>query len=268
MTKAEPSWDGHTAAHLAARWGQDHVTVLATVTSTNDEAKRLAEQEAAPAGTIVIAGEQTRGRGRAGRSWASPAGAGVYLSMVFRPEGFEQSGPISILAGLGVARSLDAALPGLHPKLKWPNDLYANGLKFGGILTEAAWVGARPRYLVAGVGINVRPLGKGISQRIARSATSLDEELGTTVALTAVADAVVEGLRAHLTDRRPTLGPGDLEDLDRYDGMRDRRGSLQLGNEEEPLSGTCVGIAPDGALLFRPDRGALRRVVDGTLIPE
>ncbi len=260
-------WEGLSEADLRARWERDTVTFLVSVSSTNDEAKRLADQDA-PSGTIVIAGEQTRGRGRSGRSWSSPAGAGLYLSMVFRPEELKHAGPVSILAGLGIARALDAAFSNLTPRLKWPNDLYASGLKFGGILTEAAWTGTQPRYLVAGVGINVRPLGQGISERIARKATSIDEEIGSTVPLVEVADAVVSGLEAHLSASVPVLGSGDLDDLDRYDGMRDRRGSLVLSSEEEPLPGTCVGIAPDGALLFRPDRGALRRVLDGTLIPE
>ena len=267
MTGAGSSWEGLSEADLGARWARDHVTVMASVDSTNDEAKRLADR-VAPAGTIVIAGEQTRGRGRAGRSWASPAGAGVYLSMVFRPEVLKDAGPVSILAGLGIVRALDEAFPDLHPQLKWPNDLYADGLKFGGILTEAAWTGKTPRYLVAGAGINVRPLGAGISERIARKATSIDEETERTESLLTVADAVVAGLEAHLAAPVPVLGSADLGDLDRYDGMRDRRGSLVVSTEEEPLPGTCVGIAPDGALLFRPDRGALRRVMDGTLIPE
>lgn len=267
MTDAGPAWEGLSDADLRVRWGRDDVTVLASVDSTNDEAKRLADRDAS-AGTIVVAGEQTRGRGRAGRSWASPAGAGVYLSMVFRPEMLKDAGPVSVLAGLGIVRALDAAFPKLNPKLKWPNDLYADGLKFGGILTEAAWTGKRPRYLVAGVGINVRPLGAGISERIARKATSIDEETGETVSLPEVADAVVAGLEAFLAAPVPVMSFSDLTDLDRYDGMRDRRGALVLSGEEEPLPGTCVGIAPDGALLFRPDRGALRRVMDGTLIPE
>jgi BirA family biotin operon repressor/biotin-[acetyl-CoA-carboxylase] ligase len=261
------SWDGPTEAELRKRWGRESVHLHSSVASTNDEARRIAEEEA-PAGSIVIAGEQTRGRGRAGRSWASPAGAGVYLSMVFRPEVLESAGTVSIPAGLGVVRELDAAIPGLSPAMKWPNDLYADGLKFGGILAEVTWEGSHPRYLVVGVGINVRPLGKGISERIARTATSVDEETGRTVPLVKVADAVIAGLERHLARPKPGLDTSDLDDLDRYDGMRDRRGSLVTGGDEEPLPGTCVGIAPDGALLFRPDRGALRRVVDGTLIPE
>ena len=266
MTEAEETWDGHSAGELEQRWGRP-VHAFASVGSTNDEARRLAEDEETSAGTIVVAGEQTAGRGRGGRRWSSPPGAGVYLSMVFRPEELEPS-PVSVLAGLGIARALDAAFPGLRPSIKWPNDLYADGLKLGGVLSEAAWADGRPRYLVVGVGINVRPLGEGISQRIARHATSLDEELQGTVPLIEVADAVVEGLGRHLDAARPRLNPGDLVDLDRYDGMRDRRGTLVPPGDKEPLPGKCVGIAPDGALLFRPDRGALQRVSDGSLIPE
>ena len=126
-------WDGRTADELRERWGAERVVALSSVTSTNDEARRLAEEEDAPAGTIVVAREQTAGRGRGGRKWSSPAGAGVYLSMVFRPEALEAA-PVSILAGLGIVRALHRAFPDLDPTIKWPNDLYAAGLKFGGVL--------------------------------------------------------------------------------------------------------------------------------------
>ena len=189
MTDAGPAWEGLSEADLKVRWERDDVSVLASVDSTNDEAKRLADRDVS-AGTIVVAGEQKRGRGRGGRLWASPAGAGVYLSMVFRPEMLKDTGPVTVLAGLGIVRALDAAFPKLNPRLKWPNDLYADGLKFGGILTEVAWTGKLPRYLVAGVGINVRPLGAGISDRIARKATSIDEVTEETVSFLEVADAV------------------------------------------------------------------------------
>lgn len=263
----EQSWDGLSAAELAVRWDAPGVAALAAVSSTNDEAVRLAEEEHAPAGTIVVAGEQTAGRGRGGRKWSSPPGAGVYLSMMFRPETLEPA-PVSVLAGLGIVRVLDEAFPGLDPRIKWPNDLYAKGLKFGGVLSEAAWAKSGPRYLVVGVGVNVRPLGEGISQRIARRSTSIDEELERTVPLVEVGDAVVEGLARHFADPRPRLDMADMADLDRYDGMRDHRATLQPPGDAEPLPGKCVGIAPDGALLFRPDRGALQRVTDGSLTPE
>lgn len=265
MSEASSTWGGHSAEELVERWGRP-VHPFDSVGSTNDEARRLAE-DGAPAGTVVIAGEQTAGRGRGAKKWASPPGAGVYMSVVFRPEVLEPA-PVSVLAGLGLARELDHAFPGLRPSIKWPNDLYANGLKLGGVLSEAAWSEQRPRYLVVGVGVNVRPLGEGISQKIARHATSIDEELEREVPLVEVADAVIAGLARHLNDPRPRLGTADLADLDRYDGMRDRRGTLVPPGDKEPLPGKCVGIAPDGALLFRPDRGALQRVSDGSLVPE
>lgn len=265
-SKGKARWDGFTEAELRDRWDSE-VHVREQVGSTNGEARRLAEEADAPPGTVVVAAEQTSGRGRGQRSWASPAGRGVYLSILFRPSELDGSAPVSIPAGLGVVRALDQSLAGLAPRLKWPNDLYAHGLKFGGILAEAAWTGSTPRYLVVGVGVNVRPLGEGISAAIARRATSVDEEVGRTVPLVDVADAVVEGLRAHLAAPVPGLGASDLADLDHYDGMRDRRGTLQPSGGGEPVPGMCVGIAPDGALLFRPDRGALRRVTDGSLDP-
>lgn len=262
----EQSWDGLSAVELAERWDAPRVEAFGSVSSTNDEALRLAEENAA-AGTIVVAGEQTAGRGRGGRKWSSPPGAGVYLSVVFRPETLEPA-PVSVLAGLGIVRALDEAFPGLGPTIKWPNDLYANGLKFGGVLSEAAWAESRPRHLVVGVGVNVRPLGEGISRRIMRRSTSIDEELERTVPLVEVGDAVVAGLAKHLGGPRPQLDAADMDDLDRYDGMRDHRATLEPPGDAEPLPGKCVGIAPDGALLFRPDRGALQRVTDGSLTPE
>lgn len=267
MSEDVTIWDGRTAEELKERWDADGVVALRSVSSTNDEARRLAEEEDAPARTIVVAGEQTAGRGRGGRKWSSPPGAGVYLSMVFRPEALEAA-PVSILAGLGIARALDRAFPDLDPTIKWPNDLYAAGLKLGGVLSEATWESGRPRWLVTGVGINVRPLGEGMSREIRRHATSIDEELERTVPLVEVADAVVEGLSEQLAAPRPRLGTKDLSDLDRYDGMRDRRATLEPPGDAEPLPGKCVGIAPDGALLFRPDRGALQRVTEGSLVPE
>lgn len=263
--KRTEQWDGLSSDALAERWGRE-VIVRDAVTSTNDVAREAAD-DGADAGTVVVAGEQTAGRGRGGRKWASPVGAGVYLSIVYRPEVI-QPAPVSVLAGLGVAKRLDLAFPGLAPRIKWPNDLYAHGLKFGGILSEAAWADRAPRWLIVGVGVNVRPLGDGISRAIARRATSVDEELEVTTPLVEVADAVVAGLDLHLAGPRPRLETKDLGDLDRYDGMRDRRGVLHPPGDAEPLPGKCVGIAPDGALLFRPDRGALQRVSDGSLVPE
>lgn len=259
-------WAGESIDALQSRWDRESVVLYGTIDSTNEAARDLAEG-GAPAGTVVLCREQTAGRGRAGHEWHSPRDAGVYLSMVLRPADLSHPGMISILGGLGVAQRLDDRFEGLAPGLKWPNDLIAGGLKMGGVLAEASWSESRPRYLVVGVGINVRPLGSEAPADVAERATAIDSEMGETVPLVRVADCVIAGLETWLP-RAPASLEGDLlTQVDRYDWLRDRRARLTLPGAEEGHPGTCVGIAPDGALLFRPDRGALRRVSDGVVDP-
>jgi BirA family biotin operon repressor/biotin-[acetyl-CoA-carboxylase] ligase len=237
-----------------------------SVDSTNEAAKQLAE-EGAPDGTIVIAREQTRGRGRAGASWHSPRDGGLYLSMIYHPRDLSHPGPLVILAGLGIAQELARAWSGLRPMLKWPNDLLLNDRKVGGMLAEAAWSEAAPKYLVMGVGINVRSLGAGTPKTVRSLATALDDQLDEPADIAEVADSTIRGLEAHLAHPKPVLTEELLRELDRYDWLRDRRAVLTVpGSEEDSHTpGVSVGIAPDGALLFRPDRGALRRVTSGSV---
>lgn len=268
MSKSEKlRWDGHTAAGLAERWSREVVEIREVVDSTNDVAKELAES-GAPDGAVVVAGRQKKGRGRAGRSWYSPRDRGVYLSMVFHPRDLTHPAPLSILAGLGIVEALERVLPGLRPMLKWPNDLIAGDRKFGGILAEAAWSDAAPRYLVVGAGLNVRPIRKDAPEDVRERGTSIDAELDATTPLVVVADAVVRGLDEALAHPGPVLGPSVLERVDRHDWLRDRRARVQVAGDAGPVAGVCVGIAPDGALLFRPDRGALRRIPSGTVTAE
>ena len=256
-------WAGESLEALRARWDRESVVLYGKIDSTNEAARELAEA-GAPAGTVVLCREQTAGRGRAGHEWHSPGDAGVYLSMVLRPADLSHPGMISILGGLGVVERLDARFKALAPGLKWPNDLIAGGLKLGGVLAEASWSESRPRHLVVGVGINVRPLGSEIPADVRGRATAIDSEI---VSLVEVADCVIAGLETWLP-RAPASLEGDLlTRVDRYDWLRDRRARLTLPGAEDGHPGTCVGIAPDGALLFRPDRGALRRVSDGVVDP-
>ena len=261
------SWAGRTEAELRERWERPDVHLFGKVGSTNDQARRLAEEDA-PAGTIVIGREQTGGRGREGRVWHSPPNSGVYLSMVFRPGELESPGLLPVLAGLGVVRALDLAFSGLGPALKWPNDIYAGERKCGGILAEASWSGGAPRQVIVGVGINAKPLPSSVPAAVRSAATSLEGEIGAQVDLAEVADAIVKGLEAFLREPTTALDHGALELVDHYDWLRDRRVSVLVDGAEAATSGVTVGIAPDGALLFRPDRGALRRIEKATVVPE
>ena len=163
------------------------------VPSTNDLAASLAEG-GAPEGCLVVANAQSAGRGRHGRSWVSPAGAGLYVSAVLRPA--RTAVPmLTIAAGVAVAEGIRAAT-GLSPHLKWPNDVYAGDRKVAGVLAEAsstvaAAVPATPveaglqvrlpgiPYVVLGIGINVMPAA--YPPDVAVRATSLEAELGRVV---------------------------------------------------------------------------------------
>lgn len=255
-----------TVAALRDRWDRPDVHLYSTIDSTNERARELAE-EGAPAGTIVLADEQTAGRGRRERSWFSVKGAGLYLSLLLRPDGLPNPALVSLLAGLGMARAVDRLLGDRGAAVKWPNDLILEDRKAGGVLVETAWAGARPDYVVFGIGINVHHEPEDFPPELREVATSLDLAAGRKVSRLELADEVVaqvEELCADLPDR---LEQAELRVLDDYDWLRDRRCTVIASPEADPVEGVAVGIAPDGALLFRPDTGALQRLKSGQVVP-
>lgn len=153
----------------------DHIHWHAEARSTNDEALRMADHGAVE-GTVVGADAQTAGRGRRGRAWASPAGAGLYVSVILRP-----ATPVvpllTIAAGVAIADGI-REVSGLATVLKWPNDVYAGSRKLAGILAEAG--GTRQgSYVVVGFGVNLLP--GAYPPDVAVRATSLGGELGRPV---------------------------------------------------------------------------------------
>ncbi|MDR3089791.1 MAG: biotin--[acetyl-CoA-carboxylase] ligase [Desulfobulbaceae bacterium] len=129
------------------------IHIIAETESTNDDALKMA-RHGAEHGAAVLAFSQFHGRGRLGKTWYSPAGAGLYGSIVLRPRLDRTLYPrLTLLAGVAVALALEERT-GLAPRLKWPNDLYLNDRKCGGILTEAVLTGTGD-YVVVGIGINL-----------------------------------------------------------------------------------------------------------------
>ncbi|MCG8468685.1 MAG: biotin--[acetyl-CoA-carboxylase] ligase [Gemmatimonadetes bacterium] len=259
MPRQTKGWGGVGIADLRRRWGREEVFAFGSVGSTNDVARTLAD-EGAGAGTIVLGRVQTAGRGRGGNEWASPDGAGAYVSMVFRPPATGALPLMSVIAGVDVALALRRVLPGVEIDVKWPNDLMARDRKLGGILVEASGAAAGPSAVVVGVGVNVRARGlpAGLDGAIAL------DELVDSPELVDVADGIVRGLERRLPDAPDALDEAALDEVDRLDWLRNRAVRHRLG-DADPVAGTAAGIAPDGALLLRPDRGALRRVVAGSI---
>ncbi len=143
---------------------------LATCTSTNDAAKRLA-LEGAEDGTVVVAAEQTGGRGTKGRGWYSAAGLGLYASLILRPRRTDIA-LIPVMAGVAVAEAVRSAA-GITARLKWPNDIAWRGKKLGGILSESSFHGDEVSHVIVGIGLNVNHGPADFPADIRRAAASL-----------------------------------------------------------------------------------------------
>lgn len=186
----------HILASLPAGSLGRPLRVYTCVGSTNDLARDWAGASA-PEGATVLADEQTAGRGRQGRSWSSPAGHGLYLSVILRPPWPADDAPhLALLAGEAVAEALRQGRPTLPLMVKWPNDVLCGGRKICGILVETGLRGARLDYAVIGIGLNVRQTDSDWPPALSGLATSCAEQgLDWTVE-----DAAVHVLRA-LTGR-------------------------------------------------------------------
>lgn len=234
------------------------------VRSTNDVAAALAEQGAAQ-GTTVIASAQTAGRGRLGRAWHSPAGAGLYVSIVFRDP---RVAPMLTLAGgVAVADGITAAT-GLPVEIKWPNDIVVREgrdrprrLKLAGILAEASTGAEGLQHVILGFGVNVKAVP--YPPDVAAIATSVEAELGRPVEPAAILAETLAALRsqvrwletgenAPILTRWRALAPmaiGSTVEWEHTDGRR---------------RGTTMGIDDDGALLVR-EANRTERVSSGEL---
>jgi BirA family biotin operon repressor/biotin-[acetyl-CoA-carboxylase] ligase len=238
---------------------------LAETPSTHDVAGLLAAEGAAE-GTVVVADTQTRGRGRFGRSWYSPPGAGLYCSIVFRP----CDGPpsetavvdgarlITLMAGVATAKTVRRAT-GLPVELKWPNDLIIGRLrrKLGGLLAEGSVVGGRIEFVILGIGLNLRAVA--YPPELGDRASSLEAELGRPVdgagllaeLLATVAEEYADLRRGRLRavlDRWRTLAPSA------------EGGEVEWESPHGIVRGTAAGLDNDGALLVRTSEGCARVV--------
>lgn len=189
------------------------LTWLATCSSTNDLLKAMAEEGAAE-GTVLVAGEQTRGKGRLGRNFTSAAGKGVYLSALLRPDlPPEALLPLTGFTAEAMRRAVLKAT-GAEAQIKWVNDLVLHGRKLCGILTESAFsAGGRLKYMVVGIGLNVNYELADFPEELRSLAGSLQTELGRPFPLAPVAAAMIEAL----DDLYAALLSGDTESyLDAY----------------------------------------------------
>jgi BirA family biotin operon repressor/biotin-[acetyl-CoA-carboxylase] ligase len=254
------------AARLAAslttgRFGR-RCELLASCPSTNDRAAALG-RAGAPEGQIVLADAQTGGRGRLGRSWHSPPGQSLYLSLLLRPTFTPATlPPLTLLAGVAVAEAL-AAL-GLAPVLKWPNDVLLaerGGLrKVAGILTEMATERERIRHVVVGIGLNVNT--PDFPPELAERATSLLLATGRPHDRAGVAASLLNALEPAYDE---LMSEGGATCLARFRARAGLPRPCRVERDGRVLTGTAVDVDTDGALLLRDGDGVLHRVVSGEI---
>lgn len=226
------------------------------VTSTMDVATAFAEL-GAPEGTVVQADLQTAGRGRAGRFWEAPPGSSLMLSIILRPQtSAADHGRLSLLAGLAVARTT-GALTSRRTTVKWPNDVLLDGRKVSGILLHSRPMKrASERYLILGIGINVRSAPASYAISLCDVSSDLVE----------VPD-VLNRLIPHLNDVYQAFRSGDVsrQFADLNDRLAYRDQEVVVADGERTISGKLVGIGQQGELILRHPDGSTRTVVSGEL---
>ncbi len=229
--------------------------------STNDLAKAWAAR-GAPEGLLVVADEQTAGRGRLGRGWWAPPGGALLTSLLFRPSlPASRAQQLTMLCALAGAEAVEAGT-GLKANLKWPNDLVlpergsggADWPKLAGVLTETGFIGDRLSFAVVGMGLNVNmDLSQGPELLI--PATSLMSELGRPADRLSLLRAYLERVAGRYAQLKQGHSPHQ-EWAERLVTLG-RRVSLRVG--ERRLEGYAEGVGEDGALLLRTPDGALHR---------
>ncbi len=227
--------------------------------STNDDALKWIDKGATD-GSLIVADEQTAGRGRLQRKWVTRKGSALAFSLIFRTQETTYLPLYAPLGALGVSMALEE-LTDSHPEIKWPNDVLIHGKKVCGILTEATWQGSQLAGLVLGIGINIASTAVRLEDDFLFPADSLQNSLGKQIDRT---DLLVAVLRLIFLWREK-LGSDDfIEEWNRRLAFRGEQVQINRPGQET-LSGVLLKIAQDGLLWIRRDDGEELPVLAGDI---
>lgn len=243
----------------ATRWAGQEIVCFTETDSTNVRARKLEENGAAH-GTLVVAEQQTAGRGRRGRGWESPAGSSIYMSLLLRPEFLPNKAPmLTIVMAYSVATALREQT-GLDFRIKWPNDIVLNGKKVVGILTEMSTEIEYINHVVIGVGINVNT--EAFPEEICATATSIRRESGKTWRR---AELIAAILRQFEVQYERFVKEEDLAYLrEAYDAILvNCNREVRILGEKDGYRAVALGIDDQGELLVRKEDGTVTSVYAG-----
>ena len=240
MTEAEIKSLMHT------EWVAKEVLYFDTIDSTNIKAQELAEK-GYPSGTLVVADKQESGKGRRGRSWVSPSGTGIFMTLMIKPDiNPNNASMLTLVAALAVAKAI-TSVTGEEALIKWPNDIVVNGKKVCGILTEMNAQFDYINHIVVGIGINVH--NESFPEEISQMASSLMIEAGGKRFHRA---QIIAETMSYFEQYYDTfLKTQDLSALVReYDELLvNRNKSVRVLDPKEPFDGKAMGITPKGELI-------------------
>lgn len=235
-----------------------------TLGSTNDRAMELAAAGEAEGG-LVLAEEQSRGRGRRDRTWVSPPRAGIYATLILRPALPAPRAPlVTFLAAVAVARAL-RDMCGVPAGIKWPNDVMVGRRKIAGILAEARGADPVIREMVVGMGVNVNHRPTDFPAAVREQATSVRHETGRQAERAPILAAVLERFERGYTGFLRE-GPGGL--LQEWEALAaiPRGGRIVVEGPSGSREGSIAGLDEDGALLLDTAPGVVERIAFGEIV--
>jgi len=262
--------DALHADDLLARLGRTEIVgrdirVFEQTTSTNDVIEKLA-RDGVKEGAVVFAESQTRGRGRLGRVWLSPARKGIWFSVLLRPDLRPQETTQLTVASATALRRAIQSESGLDPEIKWPNDILIRGKKVAGILTELSAELNRVKHVILGIGVDANQNVNEFPAELRKTATSLKIETGKMISRPELATAILRELDH---DYARVCGDFFADVADEWEAHCTTIGrtvTIQIGGRR--VRGRAESLGDDGALLLRTEHGHLERITGGDVTLE
>jgi BirA family biotin operon repressor/biotin-[acetyl-CoA-carboxylase] ligase len=258
------------ADDLLARLGKTTVIgrdirAFEETTSTNDVAEKLA-RDGVKEGVVVFAESQTKGRGRLGRKWISPARKGLWFSILLRPDLRPQEATQLTVASATALRRAIQLETGLKTQIKWPNDILIGGKKTAGILTELSAEPDRVRHVIVGIGVDVNLTANEFSAELRKTATSLKIETGKTFLRAELAAAILRELDADYSRVCEGKFAEITDEWQEHSATIGRDVTVHVGDRK--MRGHAESLDDDGALLLRTEHGRLEPVTGGDVTLE
>jgi BirA family biotin operon repressor/biotin-[acetyl-CoA-carboxylase] ligase len=258
------------ADDLRARLGKTKIIgrdiqVFEQTTSTNDVVEKLA-RDGVKEGAVVFAESQTKGRGRLGRKWISPAHKGLWFSILLRPDLRPQETTQLTVASATALRRAIHNETGLSPEIKWPNDILIRGKKVAGVLTELSAEVDRVKHIILGIGVDVNLVAGEFPAELKKTVTSLKIETGETVSRAELAVAILH----ELDEDYSRICAGKFSEVaDEWEENCATIGkNVKVQTGDRKIRGRAESLNDEGALLIRTEHGHLERITGGDVTLE